>query len=99
MFNNIKKIFVKENKKYRMPSRVGFIVWTDEAIKNNLSIKTIKITLDEFQYSLPFYSYKQAKTIENALNTPIIDLTSGKEVPENDIIKVFHPDIMEVAKF
>lgn len=99
MLSNIKKLFSGERKKYRMPSRVAFIVWADEAVKDNLSIKTIKVSLDEFQYNIPFYSYKQAKTLEKSLNIPVIDLTGGKELPDSDIIKVYHPDVMEVAKF
>lgn len=99
MFRRLISILRREEKKYAMPSKVGFIKWTDSATKYNLPIKKVEVIIDGVIYTYPYMGVSQIRILENDMKVPIIDLTGRQPVPKADILKVFYPDIVEVSRF
>jgi len=98
MMMKIRDAFRKERKYPTIPRR-AIIRWTEDALRDNTGAKEIDVFLEDISFTMPFLGYEHARSLEESLGAPVMDLTSNRNRPEDDIVGVLHPDALPIARF
>lgn len=95
------KSLFKSEERHAMPSRRIEIRFSDDALQDGTSGKTVEVFQGNGRsFCVPFVSYAAVAELEKSLGIAVLDTTGRKSVPKDGVAgKVYRPDAVEVARF